>query len=113
MLSDCSVFAHFDPSLSMGISCDASNVGIGAVLFHRFPDGSERLVANASKTSTDARRKYSQIQKEGLSIVFALQKFHQYLYGRRFILVTDNKPFLALFEPYKATPALGANRLAR
>ena len=82
MLSSNSVLAHFDPSLPLGISCDASNVGIGAVLFHRFPDGSERPVANASKTLTDAQRKYSQIQKEALSIVFALQKFHQYLYGR-------------------------------
>ena len=61
MLSSNSVLAHFDPSLPLGVSCDASNVGIGAVLFHRFPDGSERPVANASKTLTDAQRKYSQI----------------------------------------------------
>ena len=63
MLCSKSVLAHFDPSLPLGISCDASNVGIGAVLFHRFPDGCERPVANASKTLTDAQRKYSQIQK--------------------------------------------------
>ena len=42
-----------------------------------------------------------------------LQKFHQYLYGRHFILVTDHKPFLTIFGPAKATPALAANRLAR
>ena len=94
----------------MGISCDASNVGISAVLFHRFPD--ERPVANASKTLTGAQKKFSQIQKEALSIVFVLQKFHQYLLGRRFILVADHKPLLALFEPRKATPALAVNRLA-
>ena len=35
------------------------------------------------------------------------------MYGRRFILVTDHKPLLALFGPHKATPALAANRLAR
>ena len=113
MLSSNFVLAHFNPSLPLGISCDASNVGIDAVLFHRFPDGRERPVANASKTLTDAQRKYSQIQKEALSIVFALQKFHQYLYGRRFILVMDDKPLLALFGPHKATPVLPANRLAR
>ena len=44
------VLAHFDPLLSIGIACDASNVGIGAVLFHRYEDGSERPIANASKT---------------------------------------------------------------
>ena len=50
MLSSNFVLAHFDPSLSLGNSCDASNVGSIAVTFHRFPDGSERSVANASKT---------------------------------------------------------------
>ena len=107
------VLAHFDPSQQIGISCDASDVGIGAVLFHRYDDGSERPIANVSKTLTSTQRKYSQIQKEALSIVFALHKFHQFLYGRKFILVTDHKPLIALFGPNKATPALAANRLAR
>ena len=113
MLSQDTVLANFDPSVQVGISCDASNTGLGAVLFHRYPDGSERPIANASKTLTDTQRKYSQIQKEALSIVFALFKFHQYLYGRKFILVTDHRPLLSLFGPSKSTPALAANRLAR
>ena len=107
------VLVHFDPSLPVGISCDALEVGLGAVLFHRYPDGSERPIANASKTLTTTQRRYSQIQKEALAIVFALNKFHQFLYGRSFILVTDHKPLLVLFGPTKATPALAANRLAR
>ena len=61
----------------------------------------------------NTQRKYSQIQKETLAIIFALNKFHQFLYGRLFILVTDHKPLIALFGPTKATPALAANRLAR
>ncbi len=44
---------HFDPAKQIGISCDASNVGIGAVLFHRYDDGSERPIANVSKTLTE------------------------------------------------------------
>ena len=113
MLTADTVLAHFDPSLPVGISCDASETGLGAVLFHRYPDGSERPVANVSKTLSDTQRRYSQIQKEALAIVFALHKFHQFLYGRQFILVTDHKPLLSLFGPNKATPALAANRLAR
>ena len=113
LLSAETVLVHFDPSLQIGISCDASNVGIGAVLFHRYPDGSERPIANASKTLTETQRRYSQIQKEALAIIFALKKFHQFLYGRQFVLVTDHKPLITLFGPTKATPALAANRLAR
>ena len=113
LLCDDTVLAHFDPSLPIGMACDASNVGIGAVLFHRYEDGSERPIANASKTLSETQRNYSQIQKEALSIVFALRKFHHFLYGRKFILVTDHKPLLSLFGPTKATPQLAADRLAR
>ena len=113
LLSTNTVLAHFDPTLPIGISCDASEVGLGVVLFHRYQDGSERPIANASKTLTETQRHYSQILKEALAIVFALNKFHQFRYGQKFILVTDHKPLLALFGPSKATPALAANRLAR
>lgn len=61
---------------------------------------------------TASQRKHTQIEKEAPSIAFALRKFHQYLYARNFILVTDHKPLLSLFHPNKATPALEANRLA-
>ena len=113
VLSSDQVLVHFDPSKPLGLSCDASNVGIGAVLFHRYPDGSERPIANVSKTLTAAERNYSQIHKEALAIIFGLRKFYQYLYGRRFMLVTDHKPLTALFGPNKGTPPLAANRLAR
>ena len=112
MLFADTVRAHFDPSLPVGVSCDASEVGLGAVLFHRY--GNECPIANISKTLTDTQRRYSQIQKEALAIIiFTLKKFHQFLYGRHFILVTDYRPLIALFGPTKATPALAANRLAR
>eukprot|EP00731_Ephydatia_muelleri_P030080 Em0021g603a len=109
---DDTILVHFDPSLPIGISCDASEVGLGAILFHRYSDGSERPIANASKTLTSTQRGYSQIQKEALAIIFALNMFHQFLYSCTFILVTDHKPLIALFGPTKATPALAGNRLA-
>jgi len=42
-----------------------------------------------------------------------LKKFYHYLFGRRFIIVTDHNPLLTVFGPEKATPSLAVNRLAR
>ena len=113
MLSTDTVLAHFVASASIGLACDASKVGIGGTLFHRYPDGSERPIANVSKTLFKSQRNYSQIQKKALATIFALKKFYQFLFGRKFILVTDHKPLIAMFCPHKGIPSLAVNRLAR
>ena len=105
--------AHFDSKQEIGTSCDASEVGIGVVLFHRYSDGSERPIASVSKTLTETQRRYSQTLKEAFAIIFALHKFHYFLYGQKFILVTDRKSLTLLFGPNKAAPTLAANLLAR
>ncbi|XP_052855233.1 eIF-2-alpha kinase activator GCN1-like [Drosophila gunungcola] len=84
--------AHFDEKLPLVLATDASSFGIGVVLSHLQPDGGERPIVFASKTLDKHQVKYSQIEKEGLSITFGVKRFHQYLYGRKFILITDHKP---------------------
>lgn len=51
--------------------------------------------------------------KEALSLVFGIKRFHQYLYGRKFTLVTDHKPLLAILGPKQGIPPLAAARLQR
>ncbi len=53
-----------------------------------------------------AERNYSQLDKEGLAVMFGLQRFHKYLYGRKFTIVTDHKPLLSLFNELKAVPQM-------
>lgn len=107
------VLTHYDPSLPVKLACDASPTGIGAVLSHVMPDGTERPVAFASRSLTKTERKYAQIDKEALSIVWGVKKFHIYLYGRRFTLITDHQPLTAIFHPEKGIPAMTAARLQR
>ena len=97
---------HYHPNLQV-VSCDASEMGLDAALFHRYADGSGRPIFNISKLLSKSR--YSQIHKEALEIIYAVQKFHSYLYGRNFILMTDGKPLI--FDPHEAVSKLTLNRL--
>ena len=112
-LTTTKVLAHFSLDLALGLARDASAVGIEAVFFHRYQDGTERPIAYASKSLTSAEKNYSQIEREALSIIFGVKKFHQFLYGRFFVLVTDHKPLLTIFGPNKGIPVMSASRLQR
>lgn len=84
------LFAAREPAV---VSVDASAHALGAVLLQ-----AGRPVEFASLTLTDTQQRYAQIEKEMLAIVFALERFHQYVFGKSDITVeTDHKPLEALF----------------
>lgn len=113
LLMSAEVLVHYNPELPVRFITDASKYGLGAVITHILPDGVEKPIAYASRTLSSAETKYSQIEKEGLGIIFGLCKFNQYLYGRNFVLVTDHKPLTYIFHPEKGIPQFSANRLRR
>ena len=111
-LINSSLLVHFDQSLPEVVSCDASPVGIGAVLAN-VTDGVERQVKFISWSLLKAERNYSKLEREGLSLVLAVTKLRQYLLGRHFVIWTDHKPSLSLFDPDKRLPFGAASRILK
>ena len=76
-------------------------------------DGSERPIAFASRTLSKAEQNYSQIEKEGLEIIFGFTKFYQYVYGKSLQTNTDHKPFLELLYEHESIFSMAAARIQR
>ena len=113
LMAKVTVAAHYDVSLPVRLYCDASSVGVGACLTHVYPDGTERPVAYASQVLSSSQRNYAQLEREAYAIIFAVKRFHMYLFGRSFVLVTDHQPLCKILGPKEAVPPLAAARLQR
>jgi len=113
LLTSSATLVHYDEDKPLVITTDASDVGVGAVLMHRFPDGSERPIAYASRVLSEVERRYASIDKEALAIIFAVGKFQQYILGRHFTVKTDHRPLERLFGSKTELPKLAASRLNR
>ena len=57
------------------------------------------VVSYAYRSLSDLDRRYSQTEKEALGLVWACEKFHPYIYGKCFELLTDHKPLEAVYGP--------------
>ncbi|XP_021340098.1 uncharacterized protein K02A2.6-like [Mizuhopecten yessoensis] len=112
-LSENTVLVHYDGNKPLKLACDASAYGLGAVISHIMDNGEERPIAFASRTLAPSEKNYAQIEKEALALIFGVKKFHKYLYGRRFTLVTDHKPLTTILGPKTGVPTLAAARMQR
>ena len=112
LLQSSNLLVHFDPNLPVKLTCDASRVGMAAVLSHTV-NGVERPVQFASQKLTSAQTLYPQIEREGLAIIFGLDRFRHYLYGRKFVLVADNQALSKIFAPSRGLPVMTAERIQR
>ena len=102
LLTSSKVLAHYDPKRELILTCDASAYGIGAVLPQKASEDNEHPIAFASRSLAHAETNYSQLDKEASAIIFAVKRFHQYIFGRTFVIITDHRPLLGLPDQYQS-----------
>lgn len=117
------ILVPYDPTKHLIVSSDASPYGIGCVLSQVMAGNSsnksnknyivEKPVMFASCSLNSSQQKYSQLEREGLGVIFALQKFYKYIWGRKFKLVIDNAPLKGILNPVKPLSILASDRLIR
>ena len=100
ILQSAPLLAHYDPKKAVRLAVDSEG-------------DEEKPISFASGTLSSSEQNYSMIEKETLAIIFGVKKFHQYLFGRRFTLLTDHKPLTYILGPKRGIPVLAASRLQR
>ena len=87
------VLTYYNPQKETVLQTDASARGLGACLLQE-----EKLIYFASKALTEMQRGYVAIEIESLTVAWAVEKFHHFLYGCHFVLETDQKPLEAILS---------------
>ena len=86
------VLGFADLFLPFLVHTDTSNIGLGACLY-QVQNGTTRVIAYASRGLSKSEQNYPAHKKDFLALKWAVtDKFHDYLYGGKFTVVTDNNP---------------------
>ena len=87
LVSQAPVLPYYDPDKELVLQCDASDKGLGAALLQK-----GQPIAYASRALTQCELGYVPIKKEMLAVVYGMERFHHYTYGRKVIVRSDHKP---------------------
>ena len=101
MICNAPLLKYYDVRKAVTLTCDASQFGLGAACLQN-----GEPIAYASRTMTPCEQNYAQIEKELLAVVFACNKFYDYIYGKPTTVETDHKPLIAIMnKPMFMIPA--------
>ena len=100
--SDTPILAYADYSKCFKVHTDASEQGLGAVLYQDQDDGTTRVIAYASWNLTKSEKRYHSSKLEFLALKWSIcERFHEYLYGDKFQVYTDNNPLTYILTTAK------------
>ena len=87
--------SYFNPKCSYTLQTYASKEGLGAVLLQN-----SKPVMFASRALTGSERNYQNLERECLAMIWGMEKFHYFLYGKEFVLETDQKPLVSIYRKH-------------
>ena len=103
---------HYSPKRENIITTDASKHGLGAILWQTQPDGIRKPIQYASRYLNDAEKRYSTNELELLAVVWGLEHFQFYIYGKPVKLFSDHSALEPLLRRNRANKIYSA-RLTR
>ena len=100
LISKAPVLTYFKSEEPLVVQCDSSQYGLGAALLQN-----GKPIDFRSRSLTDAEQRYAQIEKELLAVVFAMERFNDYTFGRFTTVVSDHKPLASIVsKPLNQAP---------
>ena len=96
------ILAYANYKKPFQLQTDASDLGLGAVLYQRDNDNRQRVIAFASHSLSNTEKNYPAHKLEFLALKWAItDRFHEYLYGGQFDVYTDNNPLTYILTSAK------------
>ena len=96
------ILAYADYKKPFQLQTDASDLGLGVVLYQNDDNGHQRVIAYASCSLSNTKRNYPAHKLEFLALKWAVtDRFHEYLYGGQFDVYTDNNPLTYILTSAK------------
>lgn len=100
-------FPDYSDNNTFILKTDSSGIALGSIL----SNSNDRPIAFASRTLNNAERHYSTTEQELLAVVWSVQHFRPYLFGKRFVILTDHRPLIYLFSMIKPSSRLTKFRM--
>ena len=109
-LSSDAVIGYYEIGRETKLKVDAGPNGLGLILLQKKEENQWQPVECASRSLTETEKCYLQLEKEALAIRWACERCYVYLIGSTFVVETDHKPLLPLFNNPNSFPPLRIER---